>query len=41
MNIAIIGSGIALAATNFGDSLGDALDRAGDVIDGVTYGAAP
>ena len=38
--LAIIGSGIALAATNFGDSLGDALDRARGVIDGVDYGGA-
>ena len=35
--LALIGTGIALAATNFGDSLGDALDRAGAVIDGVEY----
>ena len=38
--LALIGTGIALAATNFGDSLGDALDRAGAVIDGVDYGGA-
>ncbi len=39
--LAIIGSGIALAATNFGDALGEALDRAGLVIADIDYGGTP
>lgn len=35
--LAIIGSAIATAAIAFGNTIGDALDRAGQAISGVTY----
>lgn len=39
--LAIIGTGIAAAALALGNSIGDALDRAGNTIDGYTYTPAP
>jgi len=35
--LAIVGSGLALAATALGDSIGNALGKAGNAINNVSY----